>query len=125
MAGALFGAYVADIGAGFASQAGQLATSPHVAGRQAADRSAVDVELDAASHGLHVLLVEARGGTVVAGKRASVAGVDAGLKLCMWHEEFSRANPAPSAPYSRSSKKYSQSGSIQQPLRWRAVESLR
>ncbi len=77
---------VAHVRAGLADHARELAAARHVAGGEAADGRTVEVELDAAREHPDVLLVQARGGAVIAGHRAGVAGVDAGLELLMWHK---------------------------------------
>jgi hypothetical protein len=76
---------LADISAGLADHSRKLAAAGHVAGGEPADGGAVHVELDAAGHRLDVLLSQAGGGAMVAGDRAAVAGIDAGLELLMWH----------------------------------------
>jgi len=83
---------LADISAGLADQSRKLAAAGHVAGGEPADGGAVHVELDAAGHRLDVLLAKAGGGAMVAGDRAVVAGIDAGLEPLMWHR--ASENPA-------------------------------
>lgn len=78
---AFLGADVAYLGASFAYRGGQLARPRHVGDRKPADFGAVNVELDAARHRFHVFLVQARGRAMIAGLRALIACIDAGLLL--------------------------------------------
>jgi hypothetical protein len=66
-----------------AVQAAQLrckfAAARHIGGCHPADRRAIHVERNAARHHLDVVFLQAGGRAVVAGRRAGVTGVDAGL----------------------------------------------
>jgi hypothetical protein len=84
---AFFAAGLADLGAQLTQLLGELATAGHIARGQTADCSAVHVQRDASRHHFHVLLLQARGRTVVASVGAGVAGVDAGLVLLVSHLE--------------------------------------
>lgn len=83
---ALLRAGLAHVGAGLTDRSGELAAAGHVARGKPADGRAIHVELDAARKHLDVLLPQAGGSAMVAGDRATVAGIDAGLELLlMWH----------------------------------------
>lgn len=83
--GALVTAGFADLRAELAKLPDEVAPARHVAGGEAADRSAVHIERDAARHHLYVLLLKAGGRTVVARNRTCVAGLDALLVSLVSH----------------------------------------
>lgn len=83
---AFLGAGIANLRAELAERAGELAAARHERNARATDLGAVDVQRDASSEALDVLLRQAGGGAVVAGDRAVVAGVDAALHRFVGHD---------------------------------------
>ena len=79
--GALVAAGFADFGAYFQQVRGVLRAAGYKAGGEGADIGAVAVELNAASHHLHVLLLQAGGGAMLAGGDAGIEGIEQGLVL--------------------------------------------
>jgi hypothetical protein len=63
----------------------ELASAGHVPSRESAGRRAIDIESDAARHGLGVCFLQTSGRAVVASVRTSVAGFDAACVLGVGH----------------------------------------
>ena len=85
MLGTLISACFAYLGAGLAYRTGKLAAACHEASRKTANLGAVDIEGNTVGHHLDVILPQAGAGACIAGGRAGVAGVDAGLELIGSH----------------------------------------
>jgi hypothetical protein len=76
---ALGAASIANLGTGTAQFRRFGTAALHEGCGQAADLGTIDVERDAARQHLHIGLLQAGAGTVFAGGRAVVAGIDTGL----------------------------------------------
>ena len=74
-------ARVAEVGADAAHFLRETAAARHIAGGEATDRCAVDVEADAFRHHLHVWLSQARRRAMVASVGAEGAGFETGRVL--------------------------------------------
>ncbi|WP_460843411.1 hypothetical protein [Noviherbaspirillum agri] len=83
-------ARIAYVGASSADYARQFTAAGHIACRQTTDLCAIDIQLDAASHVLDILLAQTGYGTVIARRRAGITFVDAGLILLMSHNDLLR-----------------------------------
>ena len=82
---AFVAARLADFCADAANTFREVRAACHKARRRGADRRAGAIQLDAARHHLHILLVEAFRRAMLAGDRAVVTGVDTALILFVWH----------------------------------------
>src|SRR5262249_17142645 len=82
---AFVAAGLADFCANAANTFREIRTACHQARRRGADRRAGAIQLDAARHHLHILLVQAFRRAMLASDRAVVAGVDTVLILSVWH----------------------------------------
>ena len=78
---ALFGAGVAHVGALQAQRCCEAAAAGHEGCGGAADLGAIHIQGDTVRHHLYIVFLQAGGAAVVAGGRASVAGLDAGFDL--------------------------------------------
>jgi hypothetical protein len=83
---AFLGAHMADFRAILANQIDEFAVAHHEFGREPAKRGAIDIEGDATRHASRIGFLAAFGGAMVAGVRAGLAGIDAGLVMCVTHE---------------------------------------
>src|SRR5262249_29968326 len=82
---AFVAARLADFCADAANTFREVGAACHQARGRGADRRAGAIQLDAARHHLHVLLVQAFRRAMLAGDRAVVTGVDTALILFVWH----------------------------------------
>lgn len=87
---ALLGARIATLGADPTDCRCELAAAAHEAGGRAADGGAIDVQGDTARHTADVRFLQTGGRTVIAGDRAIVTGVDAGLHGLVRHDHSER-----------------------------------
>lgn len=76
---AFFCTGVADLRADSADRVGKFTIAAHEPARCAAEIGAVDIQLNATNQRLDVLFVQTGVGAMIAGGRAIVTGVDAGL----------------------------------------------
>lgn len=85
MLSAFVAAGFAHLRAGLADGSRHFAAARHVAGSEAADCRAIDVERNAARHRFRVGFLQAGYRAVVARERTGIAGIDAGLVLFVSH----------------------------------------
>jgi len=82
---AFVAARLADFCADAANTAREVRVARHYARGRGADRRAGAIQLDAACHHFHILLMQAFRRAMLAGDRAVVTGVDTALILFVWH----------------------------------------
>jgi len=82
---AFVAARLADFCADAANTVREVRVARHYARGRGADRRAGAIQLDAACHHFHILLMQAFRRAMLAGDRAVVTGVDTALILFVWH----------------------------------------
>jgi hypothetical protein len=117
---ALLRTRVADVGAQSTNIGGDFAAPAHELRGDPADRGAIQVERNTSRRRLDVLLLKTGQSTVIAGDRAVIAGIDAGLHALVCHGVLRCFDGVPGAARVYKSGRYKLVPLVSGWVRWRA-----